>query len=69
MEKSNQTTPLLYSRKEAARLLGNVSIATIIRLEQQGRLKPIRLSRSPSAQIFFKASDLIALVEEAANAK
>lgn len=58
---------LLYSREQVAAMLGNVSIATIRRLESEGRLKPIRLSRSPTAMVFFRAKDVQTLIAEAAN--
>jgi hypothetical protein len=54
-------TPLLVSRKDAARLLGNVDVSTIRRLENAGVLHPIRLDpRSPRAQVFFKYEEIIA---------
>jgi len=59
---------LLFSREQTAEVLGGVSIATIRRLEREGRLKPIRLSRSPTAMVFFRASDVQALIAEADHA-
>jgi hypothetical protein len=59
---------LLYSREQAAKLLGGVSVSTIIRLERAGKLQPIRLSGSPTAQVFFRAKDVLTLVEGAVNA-
>lgn len=59
---------LLYTRAQTAELLGNVSLATIRRLENEGLLKPVRLSRSPTAMVFFRASDVEALVAGAADA-
>jgi hypothetical protein len=67
-DKSHRPDQLLYSREQAAELLGGVSGNYIRRLEQQGRLRPIRLSRSPTGMVFFRASDLQALIEEAAEA-
>jgi hypothetical protein len=58
---------LLYTRGQVAKMLGGVSIATIRRLESERRLKSIRLSKSPTAMVFFKASDVHALIEEATN--
>src|SRR4051794_5876040 len=55
---------LLVNRQDAARILGNVSIATIIRLEQAGRLRRVRLNpavKSPKA--FYTRGDVFALVE------
>jgi hypothetical protein len=41
-----------------------------MRLEKQGVLRPIRLNKhSPTAQVFFRAADVHALVEEAADAR
>ena len=52
------------SRKDAARILGGISIATIIRLEQSGRLRRVRLNlavKSPKA--FYRRGDVFALAE------
>jgi hypothetical protein len=38
--------PLLVSRREAARLLGGISISTMLRLEQSGALRAICLTRA-----------------------
>ncbi len=59
------TTRLLYSREQVAGMLGGVSIATVRRLEREGRLKPVRLSRSPTAMVFFRAADVEVMIEEA----
>ena len=56
---------LLYTRKQVARLLGNVSTATIRRLEREGRLPGIRLTKSRHGTIFFRADDVLAFIEEA----
>lgn len=61
----HQPERLLLTRRQVAEMLGGVSVETVRRLEDEGRLKPIRLSRSPTAQVFFKAADVHALVEEA----
>ena len=53
-EQTNPYERLLYSREQVADLLGGVSINTIRRLESEGRLKPIRLSKSPTAMVFFR---------------
>jgi hypothetical protein len=58
---------LLFSREQVAQMLGGISIATVRRLEHEGRLKPVRLSRSPTAMVFFRASDVDALIDEAAD--
>lgn len=58
--------PRLYTRRQAARLLGGVDVSTIRRLEQSGKLKPIRLTR-PRGQVFFSIENLKALIEAASN--
>ena len=55
---------LLYSREQARRALGGVSIATLQRLEARGLLKPVRLNKgSPTAKVFYRVSDLAALAQ------
>jgi|tagenome__1003787_1003787.scaffolds.fasta_scaffold17460126_1 hypothetical protein len=57
-----EVPPLLHTRQQASRLL-NCSVATLQRLEKSGALTPVKLNkRSPSAQTFYKRSDLLALV-------
>jgi hypothetical protein len=53
---------LLYSRKRTAEVLGGVSSNIRKRLEAEGRLKPFRLTKSPTAQVFYKVADVRALV-------
>jgi hypothetical protein len=49
----------LYPRKQARQILGDISIATLARLEKAGVLKPIRLNKhSPTAQVFYTGSNL-----------
>lgn len=60
---SADSQQLLYSREQAARLLGGVSISTITRLEQEGRLTPVRLSNSKTGQVFYRSEDVIALTK------
>jgi hypothetical protein len=52
---------LIYPRRLAAELL-NCSIATLWRLERQGRLRPIKLSASPTANTFYARADIEALI-------
>jgi hypothetical protein len=59
---------LLYSREQVAELLGGISVHTVRRLEAAGRLRPVRLTRSPTAMVFFRAQDVLALIEEADDA-
>lgn len=65
MPKAPELQQLLYSREQVARLLGYRSIASIIRLERQGVLRPVRISRSPTGQVFYRAADIHQLVETA----
>jgi hypothetical protein len=56
--------PLLVSRKRAAALLGNISVATIIRMEARGILTPVRLNpSSASGQVFYRFTELTDLVD------
>jgi hypothetical protein len=52
---------LIYSRTQAAKLLGNVSTMTIVRLEKKGALKAVR-PFSRSGQVFYSHADLIKIV-------
>jgi hypothetical protein len=55
---------LLYSRKQAAEKLGNVSLATLKRLEDEGILRPVRLNkRRPTSQVFYSHSNLMAVAK------
>jgi DNA-binding transcriptional MerR regulator len=56
----------LVTRKQVATLFGRIHVATIIRLEREGLLKPIRLRRSPTAQVFYRAADVRSLIEKRA---
>jgi hypothetical protein len=53
--------PLLVSRREAARLLGNISTSTMLRLDASGALHPIRLTSSRTAMAFYNYSEVCAL--------
>jgi hypothetical protein len=55
----------LVSRKEAARLLANISIASIRRLEKDDILPPVRLRRRGS--VYFRLSDVLALIEKGSS--
>jgi hypothetical protein len=59
----------LYSRRYAARVLGNVHVSTIIRLERKGLLRPIRLNKhSQTGQVFYRVEEVMALLEGANDA-
>jgi excisionase family DNA binding protein len=53
---------LLLTRVHVAELLG-CSTSTVIRLQREGRLRGVRLSRRPTGQVYFKLEDVLALVE------
>jgi hypothetical protein len=59
---------LLFNRRQVADLLG-CGVSYIQALEKSGRLQGLRLSRSPTAMVFFRRADLLKLIEEAANAR
>ena len=49
----------LYSRENARRILGGISVASLIRLERANVLKPIRLNKhSPTGQVYYTGSNL-----------
>jgi hypothetical protein len=50
--------PLLVNRHRAAKMLGGISTSTLIRMEQHGKLKPIRLSGHPSSVVFYRVEDV-----------
>jgi hypothetical protein len=55
----NLVSDHLYPREQARQILGGISIATLVRLEKAGALKPIRLNkRSPTAQVFYTGVNL-----------
>jgi hypothetical protein len=53
--------PLLYSRQQTAQALGGISIATVQRLENAGRLTKVRLAGSDSGQVFHDVGEVKAL--------
>jgi predicted site-specific integrase-resolvase len=60
--------PILCTRAEAARLLG-CSVATVVRLQREGRLCGLRLTDRANGQIYFRREDIVALAtQETANA-
>lgn len=55
---------LLVSRADAARMLGNVSVATITRLQVAGRLTPRRLNpRKPRAPVYYPIEQILAIAQ------
>ena len=63
----NVPSPFLYSRQQVAHLLGDVDVSFVRRLEKAGRLKAVRLTRSPSAMAFYTAENVAALVADVAK--
>ena len=66
MKKSPEQSPkrLLQSRKVTAQQLG-LSLGTVIRLEQRGMLKPIKLS--PRGMVLHRVEHVQALADGAAR--
>jgi hypothetical protein len=60
--KGDVLASLLYTRKQVAKLLGDVDVSYVRRLEQEGVIKGFRLTRSPSARVFFRAEDVKHLI-------
>ena len=57
--KENQ---MLCTRREAARVLGK-SVATIARMERDGRLTPVRLTAKPTSMVSIKVAEVLAIIE------
>jgi hypothetical protein len=54
--------PLLYNRKQASQLLGDISEHKLKQLEQAGDLIPVRLNKhSATAQVFYTHKNLVKL--------
>jgi hypothetical protein len=67
---SKENRPLLVTRKQAAALLGDISIASIKRLEEFGVLHAKRLNpRSATAQVFFDCDEVAAVAACAVPAR
>ena len=53
---------LLYARGQTAEVLGGISLSTVIRLEREGRITPIKLLKDrPGAQVFHRVEEVEAL--------
>jgi hypothetical protein len=59
---ADQPESLLLTRKQAAHLLA-CSTATLIRLENAGRLRAIKLTSSTTSRTHYRRSDVLALVQ------
>jgi|GEM_PF-6933176 len=55
---------LLFTRKQAAELLGGINHSTLRRLESAGLLKPVRLNPGPGAMVFYRADNVRAVAME-----
>jgi hypothetical protein len=64
--KPTDLPPLLYTRRQTARLYG-ASVSTIKRLEEQGHLVPVRLTRRGTGQIYYRAEHVLRLIELASK--
>jgi hypothetical protein len=53
---------LLYTRAQTGQALGGISVSSVIRLEQDGKLRTVRL-RGESGQVFIPAADVEALAK------
>ena len=53
---------LLYSRRQAAQILG-CHIATLIRLELAGRLRAVKLGGGPNASTYYRVVDIEQLAQ------
>lgn len=67
----NGIAPLLVSRRNAAIMLGDVSLATLRRMEKDGILIPIRLRpNAPTGEVYYKIENVHAVAGmEATDAK
>jgi hypothetical protein len=54
---------LLYSRRQTAHALGDISIATVLRIENAGLLDKIRLAGGPTGAVFHRAEQVRKLAE------
>src|SRR5262245_12097517 len=52
---------LLYSRDQTAHVLGDVSVATVIRMEVKGVLDKVRMPGSPNGAVYHRAAQVHAL--------
>ena len=60
------TQPLLVSRDEACRMLGGVHKSTLVRLEADKKLTPVKL-RGPLSNTFYRHEQVVALAQAQTN--
>jgi len=68
ISEAKTTEQILFTRAQVARLIG-ASVATVVRLERDGRLKPVRLTSRSTGQVYFRRADVLALAEGGNNAE
>lgn len=55
---------LLYSREQVCRMLGGIHKSTIIRYEEAGRLRPVKLNPGKTtAKVYYRRADVFTIVE------
>ena len=54
---------LLYSRNQVCRMLGGVHPATVVRLEEAGKLQPVKLNPGKLGRVYYRRADVLAIVE------
>jgi hypothetical protein len=57
-QRQRAAAQLLYDRATTAHLLGDISTSTLIRLEEAGRLVPIKPSGQPNGKTFYSAANV-----------
>ena len=58
--------PLLVTRRQARKMLGGISATTVIRMETAGVLHPIKLTRNPAGQTFYRKANVLVVAERGA---
>ncbi|TWI58297.1 hypothetical protein IQ16_08203 [Bradyrhizobium huanghuaihaiense] len=53
---------LLFTRKQVMRMLGGISYPTVIRLEQSGKLPPVKLRAGKTCKTFYRRCEVMALI-------
>jgi hypothetical protein len=56
----NEARRLLYTRGQTGEALGGISVSSVIRLENEGKLRKVRL-RGETGQVFNPVADVEAL--------
>lgn len=53
----------ILSRKQARSRLGGCSTMTLVRLEQAGKLTPIKLTDKPTSKTYYESAEIDGLIE------